>query len=1012
MKSIMKLVISMALAFALVLSISSCSVIDPMLGDLEFKGIEGIIDMIKGETPDEGPIEDPIEDSTLVPPGDPDGEKPGENEQPTEKPDDNIVVDHTSLEIVDGEVFAYDKDGARIDYNRRFLQYESNTYYAIENKVVKGDYVIEGYGYRFSDEGIKQDVVLNEIFIECENATYYIVNNITVYNQIVINGAVYDFGTDGKMIIGENGEYTYGEDGKLVANEIFITINNATYYIVNNITVYNEIVIDGAVYDFGTDGKMTVGEKDGYIFGEDGKLVADKIFITINNATYYIVKNITVYNQIVIDGAVYDFGTDGKMTVGEKDGYIFGEDGKLVADKIFITINNATYYIVNNITVYNQIVIDGAVYDFGTDGKMTVGEKDGYVYDSEGKLVADKIFITINNATYYIVNNITVYNQIVIDGAVYDFGTDGKMTVGEKDGYVYDSEGKLVANEIFITINNATYYIVNNVTVYNQIIIDGYIYDFGEDGKMNVGSSTEGGSDYTEDGKLVANEIFVTINNKTYYVENNVTVTNTYKIIDGKIYYFTEDGSRVENGSFGDYTFSEDGSLTAEFTQIVINNVTYYIINNYIYGGAYFSGTVYESDGDRDSTNNPKLSGVYVVFEIAGKTFTATTAADGTYDLGLVPAGVGTLTLTLDGYIQVSTTVDTTASLVKTIVMDRNVSNNLSGKVVVADADTNASNNVSLAGALVTLERTSGTNVLYYETTTDSYGNYYFNNLTAGSYKLTITAEGYLTIEQTVFVKYNEQNVYNASLEAIKLPESSSPDAPVVTTGSASGIIKDARTAAVITTGLAVYVYPGINNIDGEPLLKVYTDANGQYLIENLEAGNYTAYIVDERELSDENYRYGSLTVAVKILPGVTISGQDASVSNSIGLSVDGIRVVLTWGSAPRDLDSHTTFGGNHVYYGQKNLYNVSLDVDDTSGYGPETTTITNIDSYNYTYTYYVYNYTGSPSITASGAQVQIYFGNTLAYTLYVPTSGSGYNWNVFTYNSQTGEFKILNTIS
>jgi len=63
-------------------------------------------------------------------------------------------------------------------------------------------------------------------------------------------------------------------------------------------------------------------------------------------------------------------------------------------------------------------------------------------------------------------------------------------------------------------------------------------------------------------------------------------------------------------------------------------------------------------------------------------------------------------------------------------------------------------------------------------------------------------------------------------------------------------------------------------------------------------------------------------------------------------------RVVLTWGDIPNDLDSHLFYYNEydqelfHVYWASAiGYYNgeivASLDVDDTSSYGPETVTIT-----------------------------------------------------------------------
>jgi uncharacterized protein YfaP (DUF2135 family) len=55
------------------------------------------------------------------------------------------------------------------------------------------------------------------------------------------------------------------------------------------------------------------------------------------------------------------------------------------------------------------------------------------------------------------------------------------------------------------------------------------------------------------------------------------------------------------------------------------------------------------------------------------------------------------------------------------------------------------------------------------------------------------------------------------------------------------------------------------------------------------------------------------------------------------------VRIVLTWGETPRDLDSHLdTPSGCHVYYGRKqcNRGQESLDTDVTDSFGPETINI------------------------------------------------------------------------
>ena len=70
--------------------------------------------------------------------------------------------------------------------------------------------------------------------------------------------------------------------------------------------------------------------------------------------------------------------------------------------------------------------------------------------------------------------------------------------------------------------------------------------------------------------------------------------------------------------------------------------------------------------------------------------------------------------------------------------LEKEVNNTLTGKVVIADADTNNTNNSSLEGALVTATRVSSTNNWYYTTNTDASGNYKFENVTAGIYEIQI----------------------------------------------------------------------------------------------------------------------------------------------------------------------------------------------------------------------------------------------------------------------------------
>lgn len=118
----------------------------------------------------------------------------------------------------------------------------------------------------------------------------------------------------------------------------------------------------------------------------------------------------------------------------------------------------------------------------------------------------------------------------------------------------------------------------------------------------------------------------------------------------------------------------------------------------------------------------------------------------------------------------------------------------------------------------------------------------------------------------------------------------------------------------------------------------------------------------------------------------------------------DSIRIVLTWGDQPRDLDAHLVGPGAkwyssrfHVYYANKVYYEsgsyddvdsnfmVDLDYDDVTSIGPEIITIRKLSNDKYKqgdYYFYVHDYTNgysstSSALAASGATVNIYVGDS-----------------------------------
>ena len=210
------------------------------------------------------------------------------------------------------------------------------------------------------------------------------------------------------------------------------------------------------------------------------------------------------------------------------------------------------------------------------------------------------------------------------------------------------------------------------------------------------------------------------------------------------------------------------------------------------------------------------------------------------------------------------------------------------------------------------------------------------------------------------------------------------------------GTILDAETAAPVS-GVTIEA----TNQDSGEMLSTETESDGTYELIFSESGTV------RMEISAPGYI--SEVQEVYITSGSTEQVEDFTISRE--MEEGQIRLVLTWGSTPRDLDSHligTTSSGSqfHVYYGDRVAPDdaANLDVDEMDGYGPETITINDMGG---TYEYYVHDYGGTGLISGSGAQVKIYQGSTLVDVVDVP-DGLENDWSVC--RIENGQITITNT--
>ncbi|MEZ8744004.1 tandem-95 repeat protein [Vibrio sp. 10N.261.49.A5] len=185
-------------------------------------------------------------------------------------------------------------------------------------------------------------------------------------------------------------------------------------------------------------------------------------------------------------------------------------------------------------------------------------------------------------------------------------------------------------------------------------------------------------------------------------------------------------------------------------------------------------------------------------------------------------------------------------------------------------------------------------------------------------------------------------------------------------------------------------------------------NAGHSYTAETDQSGNYSVSgpVVDQGTVTIE--QEGSITSSFLVPAGEDTNGGVTAISEV--LEETDMRIVVTWGESPRDMDNHLwlydTENGNeldHIYYrdmshdlGEGNV--VQQDVDDTNGGGPETITIPNYQDADMHYS--VHNYT-SRSWDVDGVedvQVQVFVGDTLVETFSPDLSEnpSGDHWHVF----------------
>jgi hypothetical protein len=222
------------------------------------------------------------------------------------------------------------------------------------------------------------------------------------------------------------------------------------------------------------------------------------------------------------------------------------------------------------------------------------------------------------------------------------------------------------------------------------------------------------------------------------------------------------------------------------------------------------------------------------------------------------------------------------------------------------------------------------------------------------------------------------------------------------------GVVTDAQSASEFLDGALLEF-----SIAGKTAATAKTDYSGMYTV-SLAAGTY--HLVIKRS------NYITYEAELVIVTSIAVGGAgDAALSKVLG---EGEwRVTLTWAAHSEDLDSHTYMGEDGkdmVYFSKTTIYDsgsgitVTLDRDDTDGFGPETSTFKGIGKCtrkpNCLVKFMVDNYTPKDGdIGASEAIITLYRGSSVAAKYTIPHDAADARiWPVFTLDATKGAAEVL----
>ena len=564
------------------------------------------------------------------------------------------IVKHSVIEI-DGTYYGFDRDG-NVYTNTEFEYGESPS---------SGSYY-----YRAKEDG---SLYVNEWYQPSEpgpgsNSKYYYGEGGIRYTGLhTIEGKQYYFSEWGwlytnKNVTAEDGKHYYCDsDG--VATELpengWVEISGDRFYVKDGEILKGCIEkIGDSYYAFNWDGGLypegvftiwnsETAEFDNCCAKADGSLYVNEWYIYDEaNKKYYGADTKEYIGLHTIEGNQYYFDEWGwlcrNQMIKAEDGKNYHCDADGIATELpengWTEIDGNRFYIKDGEILKDCVEkIGDSYYGFNgygglySEGKFTIwnsetAESDYYRAKEDGSLYVNEWYDNGYDKFYYGADAKQYFGLHTIDGKQYYFASgylrrNTIVTVEDGKNYYCDADG--VATELLNnrwTLINGKYYYVKDSQLLKNCVekIGNSYYGFNYDGIMysdcefNFFNAETQKNDYyraKEDGSLYVNEWYG--DSTKYYYGADAKAYTGLQTVDGKQYYFNQDGRVGVNCAFSEdgknYYCDEDGALS----ELPNNQWTKVGIGEY-------STYVYVRDGELLKNCVAKINGVYYGFGADG----------------------------------------------------------------------------------------------------------------------------------------------------------------------------------------------------------------------------------------------------------------------------------------------------------------------------------------------------------------------------------------------------------